>query len=99
MKIQIWFFVVVLYTLYIYIYIYVFSSLLQISKFKEESNLKLRHVNQPLKKELSMWTWQKKIWTRFYGQWVKLNIQPWKYAMNRTYISDGKERNKEKVWD
>ena len=58
MKIQIWFFVVVLYTLYIYIY--VFSSLLQISKFKEESNLKLRHVNQPLKKELSMWTWQKK---------------------------------------
>ena len=38
----------------IYIYIYVFSSLLQISKFKEESNLKLRHVNQPLKKELSM---------------------------------------------
>ena len=41
----------------------------------------------------------KKIWTRFYGQWVKLNIQPWKYAMNRTYISDGKERNKEKVWD
>ena len=34
----------------------VFSSLLQISKFKEESNLKLRHVNQLLKIELSIWT-------------------------------------------
>ena len=32
----------------------VFSSLLQISKFKEESNLKLRHVNQILKIKLSM---------------------------------------------
>ena len=32
----------------------VFSSLLQISKFKEESNLKLRHVNQLLKIKLSI---------------------------------------------
>ena len=32
----------------------VFSSLLQILKFKEESNLKLTHANQLLKIELSM---------------------------------------------
>ena len=69
---------------------------MQISKFKEESNLKLRHVNQLLKIELHMWTWQKKIWTRFYGQWMKSNIHPWTYAMNKTYISDRKEKNKQK---
>ena len=37
----------------------VFRSLLQILKFKEESNLKLRHVNQLLNNELNMRTWLK----------------------------------------
>ena len=36
----------------------VFSNLLQISKFKEELNLKC--VNQLLNNILNMWTWQKK---------------------------------------
>jgi len=64
-------------------------------KFNEELNLKC--VNQLLNNILNAWTWQKKIWTRFYGQWVKLNIHLWKYAMNITYISDRKEKNKQKV--
>ena len=34
------------------------------------------------------------IWTRLYWQWVKSNIHPWKYEMNKTYISDRKEKNK-----
>ena len=51
MKIKISFYIVVLFSFKNF-----FSSLLQISKFKEESNLKLRHVNQLLKIELSIWT-------------------------------------------
>ena len=49
MKIKISFYIVVLLS-----FKNVFSSLLQISKFKEESNLKLRHVSQLLKIELSI---------------------------------------------
>ena len=91
MKIHINFVVVVV---FFFFNINVFSNLLQILKFKVELNLK--HVNQLLNNKLNMWTWQK-IWTRLYQQWIKSNIHLENHAMNKTHISDKKEKNKQRV--